>query len=300
MFEMLEAFLKAQDTEIEVKRNHLLAKVSPIGIGGCASYVLYPKNEYVLKSLLSILISEQIQYRVVGRMSNILPSDDKYTGVIVRTDRLSYVKTDKNILSVGCGAMLGAAAAIAARAELSGMEELAAIPGSIGGSILGNAGAFGREICDILRRIRVYDTDEKREYVFNVSELEFSYRHTSLDGNRYLILGADIELSKEKKVNIINKMLDCKQKRLATQPIGAKTLGSTFKRCNGHSAGELIDACGLKGLSVFDAQISTKHAGFIINNGRARAKDVLELMKISEEAVENQFGVRLEREIIVM
>ena len=300
MFEILSSFLKAQDEKTEVKTNYPISLISPIGIGAPAAYVIYPYTKEALIEILSFLRRFCLPYKIFGRMSNVLPRDEFYNGVIVRTDRMNDIRFRDNTLFAESGAMLGAIMARCVDAELSGVEELAGIPGSIGGSVVGNAGAFGREMSDVVTRAHVYDVENREEYIVSASDMNFSYRHSSIIPDKYVVLGVELTLVRDEKSSIVERMLKCRNRRLATQPIGERTLGSTFKRCRDRSAAELIDLCGLKGVSVGDAQISKKHAGFVVNNGEAKARDVLELIELAENKVRTAFGITLEREIILM
>ena len=300
MFEALDAFLKAQDVKIEVKKDFPLRRISTIGIGGEASYVLYPRSVSQLVLLVQLLHGEEIPYIISGRMSNVLFSDSVYHGVVIRTDKLCGVASDGSTLFCECGVTLASLARACISEELTGLEELFGIPGSIGGSVIGNAGAFGREIADVIKCVVAYNVESEEQYVLNSSDMKYSYRSSCLKGKEQIVLGAQLSLAKSERSAILDKSNEYKRIRAQAQPIGEKSLGSIFKRCAERSAGELIDMCGLKGLAVNDAQISHKHAGFIVNNGNAAASDVVSLMSIARCEVKNKFGLVLEPEIVIM
>ncbi len=299
MVKELIRFLKMND--VEYKEGLPLASISPIRIGAEADIVAFPDDEAKLVLFLKFLENTRIKYKISGRMSNLLPPDEKYSGVLIRTDRINAHYFDGNMLSVSCGASIPYISSLTQAAGLGGFERLSGIPGSIGGAAVGNAGAFGREISDLIIDIRVCDIIEKSIYTLPLRECSFSYRSSSLKNRDIIVLSARFRLCYSDKSSIKAEMNRCKDIRRATQPIGAPSLGSVFKRPSAAvSAAELIDKCGLKGYGIGGAQISEKHAGFIVNAGRATAKDYILLSEFAAKCVYEKYGIALEREIEIM
>lgn len=288
-------FLKLHD--VKYKENYKLKNISTVKIGEKADFVVYPDSERKLLTLVRFLTDCKIKHKILGRMSNVLPSDERYEGVIVRTDLLREVKVLNNRLDVACGAAMPYVAKIALDAELSGFEGLSGIPGSIAGAIVGNAGAYGVESCERLISVRVFYPNENRISIVSPDEAEFGYRSSVFKSINCIILSASFGLVNSDYSSVKLEMDRIRERRLSTQPT-EPSLGSCFKRPERNIfAARLIDECGLKGYSVGDAEISRKHAGFIVNRGNATAKDYISLLDYAAKTVYDRFGVRLEREI---
>ncbi len=292
-------FLKMND--VEYKESLSLASISPIRIGGEATAASYPDSENKLVSLVRFFEKSKIKYKIVGRMSNLLPPDEKYDGVVIRTDRIKDYYLDSNVLNVCCGISLPHIARVLQKAGLSGFEGLSGIPGSIGGAIVGNAGAFGRQISDLLLDVRVYDRSNGYFYSIKASDLNFGYRSSSIMRSGIVITSARFNLSQSDPLSIKIEMDRCTNIRQSTQPTDKPSLGSCFKRPREDlTAARLIDKCGLKGHRIGGAQISEKHAGFIINTGGATAKDYIALSDYTAKKVFEKFEISLEREVEIM
>lgn len=292
-------FLKMND--VEYKENLPLAKISPIRIGAEAEAVAYPDDSYKLCSLIGFLEKGKIRYKIAGRMSNLLPPDEKYDGVIIRTDRINSYSICDNSLTVSCGVSLPFVSRLLLDAGLSGFEGLSGIPGSIGGAIVGNAGAFGREIADLITDLFVYDIENDNVIRLSKADCDFRYRHSALKGKPLVVLSAQFAFSPTDPANIKAEMDRCGGVRKSTQPVDKFSLGSAFKRpADNISAARLIDECGLKGYSVGGAMISEKHAGFIINKGGATAGDYIALSDYAANKVYEKFSISLEREVEIM
>ena len=299
MYKEILDFLKLND--VKYKERIKLGSFSPIKIGGEADLVVYPESEASLISLISLLESAGIKYKTVGRMSNLLPPDEGYSGVVIRTDHFNELKIKNNCLSVFCGASLPHIAARLCELGLSGFEELSGIPGSIGGAIIGNAGAFGKEISDVLIDTRLYDVKDKQFIRLDSTECRFDYRSSNFGVDKFIILSADFKFCLSDSAQVKAKMREVADRRRGSQPIGYPSLGSTFKRPEKNTpAARLIDECGLKGHTVGGAQISEKHAGFIINIGGATSADYLRLANYAAQKVYECFGVRLEKEVEIL
>lgn len=292
-------FLKMND--VEYKEGFCLAEISPIKIGPKAFAVAYPKSFDELILLANFLNDYQIKYKILGRMSNVLFLDDFYDGIVIRTDRLNNFSVNQKELDASCGTSLPCLCNILCKAGLSGLEGLSGIPSSLGGALFGNAGAFGYEISNRVLDVVCYDEKTHEIITLLKDSIEFSYRRSLFKSSDYVILSARFLLSQSDEITIRNEMERCRKARFSSQPIDKPSLGSTFKRPkDGGFAASLIDGCGLKGYSVGGAQISTKHAGFIINNGGATAKDYVDLSNYVADRVYEKHKIRLEREIEII
>ena len=298
MREEILDFLKMHD--VKYKEDINLASISPIRIGDAASIVAYPDEESKLCKLATLLSKAKIKHKIVGRMSNLLPPDKKYEGVVVRSDLLKSCYLSENALTVSAGMSLAACANFLCKSSLSGFEGLSGIPGSIGGALIGNAGAFGMEISDTLLDIRVFDLKTESIRILQKEDCGFTYRHSELRNGELIILSARFLLKKSDRASVSAEMERCKAIRLLTQP-REPSLGSTFKRPGQDVfAARLIDQCGLKGYRIGGAEISKKHAGFIINSGSATASDYIELSEYARNCVYENYKISLEREIEII
>lgn len=299
MTKELFRFLKMND--VEYKEHLSLASISPIRIGADATAVAYPDSEIKLALLLGFLDKLKIKHKIVGRMSNLLPPDEKYDGVVIRTDRINGYSIDSNVVNVCCGMSLPHISRILQNAGFSGFEGLSGIPGSIGGAVAGNAGAFGRQISDLLLDVKVYDRSKDCFLSLKASDLGFSYRSSSLIHSEIVITSARFKVFPSNPLTVKSEMDRCREIRLRTQPIDKASLGSCFKRPSEDlAAAWLIDKCGLKGYRIGGAQISEKHAGFIVNSGGATASDYIALSDCAAKKVYEKYEISLEREVEIM
>ena len=299
MIEYLIGFLKMNDVEYE--ENKPLKKYSSVGIGADARIISFPTTLEQLCNLACYLDKNNYRHKILGRMSNVLPPDDDYQGVIVKTDKLSSFCVKDEKITVDAGMPLPRLSYVASDMGLSGLEELSGIPGSIGGAIFGNAGAFGREIADIVRSVTCFNPVSNEVVRLRGDQCGFSYRSSLFKYDRSVILSVEFSLISASREKTLGRIDEVKKIRLNTQPVGQKSLGSTFKRTkDGISAAALIDRCGLKGYSIGGAQISTKHAGFIVNTGDAKASDYIDLMDYTERVVMEKLSVKLTREIEII
>ena len=294
MTDLLFEFFKEED--VEFKGSIRLSKFSSIKIGGDAA-VAAPHSVEKLVKLLDFLYRNQIKYKIVGRMSNVLPPDDPYDGVIVITSRLRSLEFYGNIATAESGAMLSGLLWKARERGLGGLEALYGIPASLGGMIYSNAGAYGSEISDFLVSVTAYDVRRSEIITIPAKELCFSYRHSSFKENELAILSAKLMLKKRERDLIKRDLEYYIAKRKASQPYNEPSLGSVFKRSAGEPISYLIDKAGLKGFSVGGAMISEKHAGFIVNKGGASARDVISLINVIKDNIYEKYGVMPEEEI---
>ena len=266
-------------------------------IGGPAEGFVMAGNLEEVQRILEICRTEDLPYFILGNGSNLLVSDRGYRGVVIQLDRnFGEVKVEGTEIHASAGALLSTIAVAARRASLTGFEFAGGIPGTLGGAVVMNAGAYGGEMKDVLRKVMVMDQSGK---VFEIpaEELQMGYRTSIIKTAGYIVLGAVLSL-KEGNLEEI-KMLTRKlsEQRTSKQPLEYPSAGSTFKRPEGYFAGKLIMDSGLRGYRVGGAQVSEKHCGFVINTGDATAEDVRCLMKHVTEIVYAKFGVTLEPEV---
>lgn len=299
MFEYICRYLKIND--VEYKENFKLKNISTVKIGGSAKIVAYPDTEDKIVALIKFLSEIGSKFRVLGRMSNVLPPDEDFIGVIIRTDRLDFVNIEGESVYAGAGVSLPRLARIMADSGLSGFEELSGIPGSSAGAVIGNAGAFGREISDVFISARCFLFDEGKIERIGSDDVRFEYRASSLKNKNCLVLSLEFGGKSNSRLDVFARISSFKEKRCKTQPFDKPSLGSTFKKPTREiSAGELIDKCGLKGFSIGGAMISEKHAGFIVNMGSATAGDYISVANHAQKAVLEKFNIHLEKEVEVL
>ncbi len=296
---MDQRFLKSveeQIPELKVLVDEPMKKHTTFRIGGPADFYVEPDEKQLIK-LLWIAKECDMPVTVVGNGSNLLVGDGGIRGLTVGIGKgLSKIEVSDNTITAGAGAILASAASKAADASLGGMEFAAGIPGSIGGAVVMNAGAYGGEIKDIILSATVLTADGQVKEIPK-EELELSYRHSCIPEKGYIVLGAKLALTPKSQDEIRAEMAQLREKRVEKQPLEYPSAGSTFKRPEGYFAGKLVMDAGLRGYSVGDAQVSEKHCGFVINKGNAAAADVLTLIKDVQECVMEQFGVQLEPEV---
>ena len=281
----------------EVFYNHPLKDYTTFGIGGPADVLLKPSKEEELKNILKINHKEGIRTTVIGRGSNLLISDKGIRGaVIVLADNYDRIDLDGDVLTALAGTSLNEAALYAIEEHLSGMEEISGIPGSIGGAVAMNAGAYGGEIKDICLLVKAFDF-EGNEYEFTNTEMNFSYRHSKIFEEDLIVSSASFKLKAGNYDEIIEKYQDFTNRRITKQPLDRKSAGSTFKRPVGSYASKLIDECGLRGYKKGQCQVSEKHCGFIINVDDATCEDMIAFIEEVSDIVNKKTGFVLEREV---
>ena len=264
--------------------------------GGPADLLVQPEAEQIAP-ILEVCRNEEIPWTVIGNGSNLLVGDGGIRGVVLEIGKqMSDVVIEGTVITAGAGAMLSSIASRAAAAELTGMEFASGIPGSLGGAVVMNAGAYGGEMKDILQKVTVLTPDGTVQ-TLSVKELELSYRHSIIPEKGYLVISEVLKLQAGNADEIQSIMDDLKEKRVSKQPLEYPSAGSTFKRPEGYFAGKLIQDAGLRGFRVGGAQVSEKHCGFIINRDQATSTDICQLMQQVSEIVYEKFGVRLEPEV---
>ena len=313
---MNQTFVKSvteQLPQLSLMQDEPMKKHTTFRIGGPADYYAEPDVSQISK-LIEIAKACDMPVAVIGNGSNLLVGDKGIRGLVIGigkgmsaidvTEAVAQQSTAQDftaqgngrIITAGAGAILAAVAAKAAEASLSGLEFASGIPGSVGGAVVMNAGAYGGEIKDVLIDATVL-TAEGELRIVTRDELDLSYRHSIVPEKGYIVLSARFRLTPKPQDEIKAYMAELRAKRVEKQPLEYPSAGSTFKRPEGYFAGKLIMDAGLRGYSVGDAQVSGKHCGFVVNKGEATAADVLTLIKDVQETVLKQFGVKLEPEV---
>lgn len=290
---MFEEIISSEDK----LQNEPMKAHTTFQIGGPADYFIYPKNVQQLGQVIAVCERENIDWFLLGRGSNLLVGDGGYRGVILCLSRyFSDIRVEDGEVIAMAGASLPNVARTAWQHGLTGLEFASGIPGSVGGAIVMNAGAYGGEIKQVLKNIQVLTTDGKVQSL-SVDELDLGYRHSCIIEKGYIVLSAVFSLKPGNKEKIGEQMRTLNEQRRAKQPLDKPSAGSFFKRPAGYFAGKLIDDAGLRGFSINDAGISQKHCGFMVNLGDATARDVMQVCRRVQSEVREQFGVSLEMEV---
>ncbi len=286
------------ENKIEYIKDEPMSKHTSFKIGGPADIYVCPKSVEELTSLLKIGKTANVPITLVGNGSNLLVSDNGIEGLVVsclKMKKIALLSQDE--IFAQAGASLTAVCLFAQKHGLAGMEFAYGIPGSVGGAVYMNAGAYGGEMKDIVKKVQ--SLDENLNLVERtLEELGLGYRESVYKSNGEIITGVTLKLKKGDSEEISKEMETLMNKRHTSQPLDYASAGSTFKRPEGYYAAALIDECGLKGLSVGDAQVSEKHAGFVINKGNATCRDVLKLIEKIKDTVYTQKDVKLDTEVI--
>ena len=291
--------------KIEVKRDEPLFKHSTFRVGGCAEYAVFPKNAVELIFALNVCKNQGKRYIVTGNGSNLLFDDQGFCGVVIFTTKMcscEYIHKDGTVyVKAECGKMLTELAGEAGKKHsLAGLEFAYGIPGTVGGAVYMNAGAYGGQMSDVIFETEYFDTSDGKIKTFSTEDQKLSYRHSIFQEHReYIILSTTLKLSvgdAEEIFNLMNKNMGARKEK---QPLELPNAGSTFKRPGENIfVGKLIEDAGLKGYTVGGAQISEKHAGFTVNIGGATCADVLSLIEHTKSVILEKYGVVLESEII--
>lgn len=298
MVALLEQLSGCTTTKILV--NEPMSKHTTFKIGGPCDYLATPANEEELVLLIEIAKKLELPITLIGNGSNLLVRDKGIRGLVIKVaNQMSDEKIEGNRLTFGAGITLALAAHKAAKLGLTGMEFASGIPGTLGGAVYMNAGAYDGEMRNIIKSVRVLKTDGTFVDLSN-EELGFGYRKSSLQGSGGIVVAVTLELAFGDKTDIQAKMTEFNRLRTTKQPLDKPSAGSMFKRPPGYFAGTLIDQTGLKGYTVGGAQVSTKHAGFVVNIGGATCSDVLDLIKYVQTKIMEAHGVFLEIEPLVL
>lgn len=266
-------------------------------IGGPADYFAMPSSAEEIRRIVALCIEQEVPYYIIGNGSNLLVGDKGFRGVIIQIFKnMRDIRTEGETVTAQAGALLSKVAAAAYDAGLTGFEFASGIPGTLGGAVRMNAGAYGGEMSQVLKSAAVL-TAEGEVLTIPVEEMKMGYRTSIVSRMDYVVLGAQLVLSRGSKEDIRAKMDELKEKRVSKQPLEFGSAGSTFKRPEGYFAGKLIEDAGLRGFRIGNAQVSEKHCGFVINRGGATAAEVAELMDHIIRRVEETSGVRLQPEV---
>ncbi|WP_456111511.1 UDP-N-acetylmuramate dehydrogenase [Roseburia inulinivorans] len=273
-----------------------MKKHTTFRVGGPADVLVQP-DETALAAILALCRQYHVPYSFIGNGSNLLVGDKGIRGVVIEmTDPMGNIEVDGTKITAQAGAMLSKIANTAASNGLGGMEFAAGIPGSVGGAVVMNAGAYGGEMKDIIEKVYVLD-ENGAQLELDRDALDFGYRHSCILKKKYIVTKVVLELVPRDEAEIRSEMKELNEKRAEKQPLQYPSAGSTFKRPEGYFAGKLIMDAGLRGYQVGGAQVSEKHCGFVINKGDATAADICQLMRDVSDKVQAQFGVVLEPEV---
>ena len=283
---------------VELEHGVSLAQMTYLGIGGTTDLLRIARHE-AIPDLVNLLDSSGVPHKFLGGGSNLLVVDDELPFLVMQLAKpVPEVVVEGNVARVDAAADLGRTVTFCAKRNLGGMEGLIGVPGTVGGALRMNAGAYGTQIGSYVREVKVYRSGERNIETLKGEQISFEYRHTSFGPND-MMLSVKLELPTKPYDEIIKGIRICNEKRRSSQPLGQKSAGCIFKNPPGASAGRMIDELGLKGFWVGDAQVSDRHANFFINAGQASAADMLSLIANVRERVREAYGVNLENEVVV-
>ena len=283
--------------EANVLKDEPMSAHTTFRIGGNADYLVMPGNADQLENIVKLCDENKADYIVLGNGSNVLVSDKGIRGVVIQFQRgFNDIKVDGEHIYAMAGALLSKIAAEASKHSLEGFEFASGIPGSLGGAVLMNAGAYGGEMKDVIAYADVYKPSEGVVRL-TPDELELGYRTSIIKHTDWIVLGAGINLKKGNRDEILKKMEQLREQRNSKQPVDMPSAGSAFKRPQGYFAGKLIMDAGLRGFSIGGAAVSEKHCGFLVNKGGATAEDMMRLFNDVKRIVNEKYGVMLEPEV---
>jgi UDP-N-acetylmuramate dehydrogenase len=283
---------------VELHRGASLAELTSLGIGGSTDLLRIKKHESI-PGLLSLLDSHSVPHRFLGGGSNLLVGDGELPWIVLQlASPKPDVVLEGNFAQVDAAADLGRMVTYCAKHDLGGMEGLIGVPGTVGGALRMNAGAYGMQIGSYVREVKLYRAATRQIEILRDEQISFEYRHTSFAPDD-MMLAVKLELPSKAYREILQGIRICNEKRRSSQPLGQKSAGCIFKNPPGASAGRMIDELGLKSLSVGDARVSDRHANFFVNAGKASAKDMLALIADVRERVRSAFSVELEHEVVI-
>jgi len=287
--------------EERILENEPMSRHTSFRVGGKADFFVDVAAEQELAALLALLTGESVPHLLIGNGSDLLFADEGYRGVILHlTGEFENAEASGEYITAGSARLLSSVSSLAAENGLTGMEFASGIPGSLGGAVFMNAGAYGGEMKDIVSRVWVMAPDGSRIEEKTGGEMDFSYRHSAIQDNSGIVTRVELKLTPGDPAQIRARIRELTEKRNAKQPVNYPSAGSTFKRPSKGYAAALIEEAGLKGVSVGGAEVSEKHSGFIINKGGATASDVLELMRLVRARVYEHSGILLEPEVRII
>ena len=286
------------DLGVQLKPDTSLAELTSLGIGGTTDLLRITKHD-AIPDLLNLLDAQGVPHKFLGGGSNLLVGDGELPWVVLQlVSPEPDIVLEAHFAQVDAAADLGRTVTFCAKNDLGGMEGLIGVPGTVGGALRMNAGAYGMQIGSYVRQVKLYRAAARKLETLEGDQISFEYRHTSFAPDD-MMLAVKLELPSKPYREILKGIRICNEKRRASQPLGQKSAGCIFKNPPGASAGRMIDELGLKGLNVGDARVSDRHANFFVNAGKASAKDMLTLIAEVRERVQKSFGVILDYEVVV-
>ena len=298
--EAVYEYIRANVPEEDILTEEPMCRHTTFRIGGEAACFIRISSEEQLRKLIPYFENVGIEYFVLGKGSNLLVGDKGYPGVILQiSDACQQIEAEENRLQVQAGAALSKVALFAMERGLAGMEFAAGIPGTVGGGVVMNAGAYGGEMKQVVESVRVL-SPEGEILTLDNDTMEFGYRTSIIRNRNFTVLSVTFCLQEGDREEIRARIEDFQKRRMEKQPLNYPSAGSTFKRPEGYFAGKLIMDAGLRGFQIGDARVSDKHCGFVINVGKATARDVTDVIEEVQEKVRERFGVSLEREVIYL
>lgn len=295
---MIKSFFERLN--INYKENASLKNYNTYKIDTTCDYLVFPNNEEELKNIIEELKKTNTKYFLLGNGSNIILSMNHYDGVVIKLDKLNKITYEGNLVTAGAGCLLIKLAMDTIEKGLSGLEFASAIPGCVGASTAMNAGAYNSDMSKVVKSVKVLtDTCEIKE--LTNQELEYEYRDSFLKKNKdYIVLSTTFELTKGNSILMKEQVEERRKKRYASQPLNMPNAGSVFRNPENMYAGELIEKMNLKGYNINDAEVSTKHANFIVNKGNATGKDIIELINKIQKEIKENYNVELKLEQIII
>ena len=298
--EAVYEYIRANVPEEDILTEEPMSRHTTFRIGGEAACFIRISNEEQLRKLIPYFENVGVEYFVLGKGSNLLVGDKGYPGVILQiSDACQQIEAEENRLQVQAGAALSKVALFAMERGLEGLEFAAGIPGTVGGGVVMNAGAYGGEMKQVVESVRVLSSEGEILTLDN-DTMEFGYRTSIIRNRNFTVLSVTFRLREGNREEIRARIEDFQKRRMEKQPLNYPSAGSTFKRPEGYFAGKLIMDAGLRGFQIGDARVSDKHCGFVVNVGKATARDVTDVIEEVQEKVRERFGVSLEREVIYL
>lgn len=298
--EAVYEYIRANVPEEDILTEEPMSRHTTFRIGGEAACFIRISSEEQLRKLIPYFENVGVEYFVLGKGSNLLVGDKGYPGVILQiSDACQQIEAEENRLQVQAGAALSKVALFAMERGLEGLEFAAGIPGTVGGGVVMNAGAYGGEMKQVVESVRVLSSEGEILTLDN-DTMEFGYRTSIIRNRNFTVLSVTFRLREGNREEIRARIEDFQKRRMEKQPLNYPSAGSTFKRPEGYYAGKLIMDAGLRGFQIGDARVSDKHCGFVVNVGKATARDVTDVIEEVQEKVRERFGVSLEREVIYL
>ena len=298
--EAVYEYIRANVPEEDILTEEPMSRHTTFRIGGEAACFIRISSEEQLRKLIPYFENVGVEYFVLGKGSNLLVGDKGYPGVILQiSDACQQIEAEENRLQVQAGAALSKVALFAMERGLEGLEFAAGIPGTVGGGVVMNAGAYGGEMKQVVESVRVLSSEGEILTLDN-DTMEFGYRTSIIRNRNFTVLSVTFRLREGNREEIRARIEDFQKRRMEKQPLNYPSAGSTFKRPEGYFAGKLIMDAGLRGFQIGDARVSDKHGGFVVNVGKATARDVTDVIEEVQEKVRERFGVSLEREVIYL